>query len=469
MPRKSGARKSWKRDSLEEIDVTFRNCLVYQNGEFVKMDLHVENGIFVDEPSAPFIDATGYYVMPGFVDTHAHIIGTGHKYGYLNLENVRSLEELLETLRQSPEKTIIGRGWSEESLGSRPTKQLLDQIDKPVFLIRRCGHVAIANSALMELIGIWKEDGVFKEKELEEVRKRLPSREDEKFFAIGQKRFLMHGVTFVHSDDLHGLSWANLKDIIKSSKMRLLEKVYFESVSELESFNEFGQLSDRVYVKAVKVFADGSVGARTAWLSVPYADDPENCGMKLLDEEQLERFATLCDEKNVQLCVHAIGDEAVHMVATVFSRHPNHRIIHAQLVKERDLSMLKDSFFSIQPHFAIEDRGLMESALPKDLKALRYPFLLLFERGFKIAFSTDAPVSPEDPKYVIEAALKLGFTKRQAVELYTMAGARMAGLKNLGEIRTNFLADFCLYERDPLLFDEDPVAVYVAGELVHQK
>lgn len=449
--------------------MVLKNCLVYRNGDFIKTDLFVENGIFTDSPSQPVIDASNYFVMPGFVDTHAHVIGTGHKYGYLNLENVRSLEELLEVLREQTTNAIIARGWSEDKLGAKPTRQLLDQFEKPILLIRKCGHVAIANSALMKLTGLWKEDGTFKEKELEALRKNLPVREDEKFFKIGEERFLMHGVTFVHSDDLHGLSWENLKRILQGAKLRILEKVYFESVSELESFDDFGQISDRVIVKAVKVFMDGSVGGRTAWLSVPYSDDPQNFGTKLMDEDELEKFVMLCEKKNVQLCVHAIGDEAVHTVAKVFSKHPNHRVIHAQLVKEEDLPLLKGSFFSIQPHFAIEDKDLVESAIPKQLRALRYPFFALFQKGFKIAFSTDAPVSPEDPKYVIESALKLGFSKKQAIELYTIAGARMAGLKNVGEIKTGFLADFCLYQRNPLLLDDDPVAVYIAGELVYEK
>jgi len=260
-----------------------------------------------------------------------------------------------------------------------------------------------------------------------------------------------------------------LKNILVSSKIRLLEKVHFESPTELERFDDFGVISDRVVVKAVKIFADGSVGGRTAWLSVPYADDPSNFGMKLLSEEEIEIFANLCDRKNVQLCVHAIGDEAVHTAAKVLSRHPNHRIIHAQLVREEDLPLLRYTLFSVQPHFAIEDEKLMESALPKQLKALRYPFKFFFELGFTIAFSSDAPVSPEDPKYVIEKALKLGFTKRQAIELYTIAGAKLAGLDRLGKIETGYLADFCVYERDPLKLDEDPVAVYVAGELVYKR
>ncbi|MCS7175138.1 amidohydrolase [Pseudothermotoga sp.] len=448
--------------------MTLKDCLVYCDGKFVEMDLFIENGIFTNDPTGPIVDLKGYYVMPGFVDSHAHVIGTGHKYGLLNLENVTSLDQLLELLEHQPQNLLIGRGWNEEKLGGRPTRQLLDRIQKPVLLVRRCGHVGVANSALMRSVGIWKEDGFFREKELEDVKKKIPL-EGERFYRIGEERFLMHGVTFVHSDDLHGMEWDKLKGILRGSKIRLFEKIHFESPSKLERFDDFGHISDRVFAKAVKIFADGSVGGRTAWLSVPYADDPNNFGMKLLSEEDIEKFASLCDEKNVQLCVHAIGDEAVHTVAKVLSKHPGHRIIHAQLVREEDLPLLRNTLFSVQPHFAIEDERLMESALPKELKALKYPFSFLFNLGFKIAFSSDAPVSPEDPKYVIEKALKIGFTKQQAIELYTIAGAKLAGLNNLGKIEAGYLADFCIYEREPLKFDEDPVAVYVAGELVYTK
>ncbi|MFN4191049.1 MAG: amidohydrolase family protein, partial [Pseudothermotoga sp.] len=99
----------------------------------------------------------------------------------------------------------------------------------------------------------------------------------------------------------------------------------------------------------------------------------------------------------------------------------------------------------------------------------KYDFLNLFKQGFKISFSTDAPVSPEDPKYVIEKALRMGFSLKEAIELYTVSGARSAGFDNIGEIKEGYVADFAVYERNPLKLEDDPVAVYVSGELVWER
>ncbi|MCX7813861.1 MAG: amidohydrolase, partial [Pseudothermotoga sp.] len=96
-------------------------------------------------------------------------------------------------------------------------------------------------------------------------------------------------------------------------------------------------------------------------------------------------------------------------------------------MNESDLPLLRESYFSIQPHFAFEDQELIEKRIPKELNVLKYDFLNLFKQGYNISFSTDAPVSPEDPKYVIEKALKMGFSLKEAIELYTIAGAKTAG------------------------------------------
>ncbi len=446
-----------------------KGALVYQNGEFVKKDVHIKGRFFVLQSSGPVFDFSGMYLMPGFVDSHAHILGVGHKYGYLNLEQVDSQEKLLDLIKNCNDKVIRARGWSEQVLGGYPDKNLIDQIDKPVVLKRRCGHIAILNKAAMDIVGIHKIDGIFREKELDLVEEKIKDENYEKFFNIGEQKFLQHGVTFVHSDDLHGINWDQLKKVLKNRKIRVLEKLYFASVQDLIDFDEFGDLAERVYVKAVKIFADGSIGGKTAYLSVPYADETQYRGIKLLDSEQIENFAKICLQKKVQLCIHAIGDAAVHEVAKVYQRYPANRIIHAQLVDKDDLPLLRKTYFSVQPHFAFEDQELIEKRIPKNLDVLKYDFLRFLNEGFAISFSTDAPVSPEDPKYVIEKALKMGFNLIQAIELYTVAGAKMAGFENIGQIKEGYIADFAVYERNPLKLEDDPVAVYVSGEPVWER
>ncbi|WP_041446373.1 amidohydrolase [Pseudothermotoga thermarum] len=447
----------------------FKNALIYKEGQFEKSDFFVENGMFVERPSeSSKKNLQGFYVMPGYIDSHAHIIGVGKKYLQLNLENVKSQEEMYELISKCNASVVVGRGWSEEKLKGCPDKRMLDKFDKPVILIRRCGHVAIVNKKAMEIAGIQKEDGIFKEEELEILKSKFPDENYEQYFQVGQNAFLSKGVTFVHSDDLHGISWENLKKVLLGSKIRIFEKLYLPNVDQLENFNEFGRLTERVFVGGVKLFADGSLGGKTAYLSKPYPNSHGYRGTKLIDEDKLRQYAELCKEKRIQLCVHAIGDAAVSEVANVFKDFPNNRIIHVQLIKKEDLEKLRETYISIQPHFAFEDDEIKKSHIPQDLDALTYPFIEMFKMGLKIGFSSDAPVSPEDPKYVIEAALKLGFSPKECVDLYTTANAQMVKIP-LGKIEPGYMADFAIYERNPMKFEDDPVAVYVAGELVWEK
>lgn len=449
--------------------MVLKNALVYQNGEFIKKDLYIQEKFFALNSSGPFLHLSGMYLMPGFVDSHAHVLGVGHKYGYLNLEDMDSQEKLFDVIRNCNDTIIKGRGWSEQVLGGYPDWKLINQINKPIVLKRRCGHVAVLNKAAMDIVGIYKPDGVFKEKELDVVEDKLKDEDPEKFFTLGEDQFLKHGVTFVHSDDFHGVSWEQLKKMLMKARIRIFEKLYFASVEDLIQFDEFGDLTEKAHVKGVKIFADGSLGGKTAYLSVSYPDEEQYRGIRLLETDKIEDFARICSEKKVQLSVHAIGDAAVHQVATVYQRYPGNRIIHAQLVNRDDLPLLKESYFSIQPHFAFEDQELIVKRIPKDLDVLKYDFLNLFKQGFKISFSTDAPVSPEDPKYVIEKALRMGFSLKEAIELYTVSGARSAGFDNIGEIKEGYVADFAVYERNPLKLEDDPVAVYVSGELVWER
>ncbi|HEY8541891.1 MAG TPA: amidohydrolase family protein, partial [Pseudothermotoga sp.] len=271
--------------------MVLKNVLVYQNGEFVKKDLHVEGKFFVSNSSGLIFDFSGMYLMPGFVDSHAHILGVGHKYGYLNLEQIDSQEKLLNLIKNCNDAVIKGRGWSEQILGGYPDKNLLDQINKPVILKRRCGHIAVLNKAAMSVVRIYKNDGIFKENELDLIEEKLKDENPEKFFKIGEQKFLEHGVTFVHSDDLHGISWDQLKKILMNSRIRIFEKLYFPTINDLIEFDDFGDLTEKVYVKGVKIFADGSLGGKTAYLSLPYPDEVQYRGVKLLDSDQIENFA----------------------------------------------------------------------------------------------------------------------------------------------------------------------------------
>ena len=208
---------------------------------------------------------------------------------------------------------------------------------------------------------------------------------------------------------------------------------------------------------------DGSLGAKTAYISGKYEDGSK--GMKLLDDGTVKRYLQFCDESGLLLNIHAIGDLAVHDLLKLLKDHPGHRIIHSQFIFEEDIPFAKRVSFSVQPHFFYEDQELLKGL---KIKGLKYPFLKMYEYGIDVSFSSDSPVSPCDPKYVLESALRMGFDLPTSIELYTYAGARQVGVKT-GRIEPGFKADFAVYERDPTKLDEDPLMVFVNGEMVWKK
>lgn len=428
-----------------------KNALFWDGKTYRKSDLFVEDGKFSFSSGGPTLDVGGFFLVPGFVDSHAHLVGTGLSCAMISFSR---WEEFFDSKVEG--ETVLGRGWEEF-----PPKEILtrlDEIDKPVFLFRKCGHVVLLNKKAMELFGTRER---FLKEDLEEVYRFLFRGEIQRFFDIGESEFLKHGVTFVQSDDLHGVDLKTLKETLKRSKIRVFEKLNLK-IHEI-SLECFGTIGDRVYVKGVKVFADGSLGAKTAYISGEYEDGTN--GLLLVSKEELEEYAKFCSKNGLLLNVHAIGDEALSVVLDVLTKYPGHRVIHAQLVREEDLERSKNVSFSVQPHFFFEDQKLLKNLR---VKALMYPFYEMFKRGLLVAFSSDSPVSPCDPKYVAEHALKMGFSREETFYLLTEAGARQVGVPT-GKIAPGFLADFCLYERDPLLFEDDPVAVFVGGELVKTK
>ncbi|KHC94001.1 hypothetical protein Mc24_00465 [Thermotoga sp. Mc24] len=426
-----------------------KGALVWSGKEFVQKDLFVENGEFVEKSSEPVIDAKGYFLVPGFVDSHAHVVGTG--FSKLSVQ-FNDWDELFE--RDLTGEVVVGRGWFEEPDGS--VVERLDRIEVPVFLIRRCGHKAFLNKKAMEVLGVEERYLV---ENLEKIYEYVFKEKMAEFYRVGEEEFLKHGVTFVQSDDLYGVSVERLLSIIKHSRIRLFEKLKPKDLKP----EHFGDLNERVHVKGVKVFMDGSLGAKTALISGEYDDGTQ--GVQLLTEERLEELSRFCDEHDLILNVHAIGDRAVSLVLDVLERHRGHRIIHAQFVQEKDLQRAKNTTFSVQPHFFFEDQPLLEKV---KVNALHYPFYRMFKAGVSISFSSDSPVSPCDPKYIAEHALKMGFSRGETFYLMTEAGASQVGIKT-GRIEAGYRADFCLYERDPLLFEDDPVAVFVEGVKIYEK
>ncbi len=363
----------------------------------------------------------GYHLFPCFVDTHIHLISLGLKKLTHDLE-----EESLQDLLSIPREKLIARGWVE-----RPPQELIDSYDFPVALIRRCGHKAVLNKKAMEILGFEKPE--IYEEDVERIYELFQFEDYKKAFQLAEEELFSYGVSYVHSDDLHGLSYNELVDILKNAKIKVYEKL---SVKAPKAWM-FKKVSPRAEISAIKLYADGSVGARTAFMKKPYKYTQDN-GVFLLDDDTLERVFEFGKKHNVEVTVHVIGDGALERLTPYFEKYPGNRIIHAQFIPEELIPKLKNTKFSVQPHFYFEDTQILRFV---ETDSLKYPFLKLHRQGYDISFSSDAPVSPADPRYVIEHALKMGFSKEEAFLLYTKGSV-----------------DTCVYEvPDPI--NSYPVAI----------
>ena len=430
------------------MNFLLRNGQVYsvESRSFSKRDISIVDGRLAPLPArdSRIIDLDGAYVYPGLVDSHAHFLGTGLQEIVVNLEECSSLSNLEALLKQDRE-IVRARGWDQELLGFMPVRSLLDGItSRPAIIVRRCGHIATVNTEairrfdLEELHGLDGTDvelGIFKERALDELNSRAALTKEETDIALrkASERFLKHGVTSVHSDDLHGVELETLLDIMnKVDDIRVFEKIRVTSPEELSMIEESRtRETDFFKVISAKIYLDGSLGARTAALISPYSDSVDTSGILYMNSNELKRIVQKADIMGIQLCVHVIGDRALDVALDAFegslSRELLHRLIHVQIASARQIDTIAEIGMaaSIQPIFSNSDRLIAPLRLGPTRIKDAYPFREMKKAGIKIAVSTDSPVESTAtiPNFV---AADEFFSRGDSIYMYSRAGHVLA-------------------------------------------
>ena len=442
------------------------------------------------------IDAKGKSVLPGLVDCHVHMAAFGRFLQSLDLRDATSVVELKRKLREyadrHPEKTwILGGRWDQERFAEKryPTRWDLDEVvsDRPVFLIRVCGHVGVANSKALRLAGVTKSttveggrvdldaasgepNGILRENALELVWKAVPKpsvRELEEACLLACRKAVENGLTGVH--------W-----IINSpEEIRIVHRLYVEGKLPLrvyfgvpvEFLDELVALglptgfgSDMIKIGFVKILADGSLGARTAALKEPYADMPGTKGMMLYSQRRLNRLVLEAHRAGLQLAVHAIGDYAVEAVLKAFSkalrRYPRkdrrHRVEHCSVLNPRLVRRMKrlGLIASVQPHFVVSDFWVVDR-VGRERARWVYAFKTLVREGMVVASGSDCPVEPINPFLGVWAAVarksfvEERLTLEEALKTYTL-NAAFASFeeKDKGSIEVGKFADLTVVDGD---------------------
>lgn len=471
-----------------------------------------------DRKSAPGIeiDLHGLFAMPGFIDSHTHFRIGGASLREIDLRNVKSEAQFSDAVRKHAEshsagEWITGGNWDHESWDSKrlPTKALVDSFTPatPVFLNRHDTHMALVNSYVLRLAGFDRNtpnppggiiardengepNGILKDAAREIALKLTPEPPvdrlmDDARMAMGHANSL--GVTSVNEigpeRDLN--TYRSLKEL-RELTARIYQVLPISDYSKLIDSNiKVPSGDDWIQVGGLKGFADGSLGAGTAWFFDPYEDDRNNCGFPsdTLSCGKLEKWALEADRNHLQLAFHAIGDRAVNAVLDIFERisgiNPpwdrRFRIEHAQHVLPEDFARMKrlNVVASVQPYHCADDGQWALGKIGAKRGKTTYAFNTMVTEGIPMAFGTDWPVSTLSPIEGIAAAVtretidgrnpggwvpEQKISVDQALRAYTQGSAYASfseGRK--GTLEIGKLADMVVLSANPFLVPPESI------------
>ena len=427
-------------------------------------------------------DLSGYFLLPSFIDSHAHLLGIGFNAVFPSLSGLKSILEVEALVRSVESPMVLLRGWDEELLGVFPDRQVLDGIDseRPLVLTRKCGHCACANSQAVEVFHLDRWDrvdssdigrGILKERALGAITEESVLTETllSRILTAGSDLCLSNGVTTIHTDDLGHAEYWGLRSLLRTHQgVRVYEKLLPRSKSDFTEWMDrpqefFGDYGDHLRIRTVKLLLDGSLGARTAYLSAPYEGERDYCGVVCYTPDELDRYVRGCEKNGLSLCIHVIGDAALEMALKSFERcapsdNPlRHRLIHLQMASRDQIRRIKrqNLWVSLQPIFYDSDVVLAPKALGEQrYRALGYPFTALYEEGVAIALSTDAPVEKADPWENIRSALRF-FPFQEVYQMYTFRSAQSGFEEERnGNIRKGAYADALLFDKNPFVLNQ---------------
>jgi len=460
------------------------------------------------------LDLEGSALLPGFVDSHIHLFDWALGLQRLQLSGLDSREALLSVLQEaahntSPDEWIIGQGWNESRWPQPvfPVARDLDRIspENPVILWRCDLHLAVINSRAMEIAGIdantpnpihgvidrdegGNPTGILRESAIDLVRAAIPDPSpDEVDHALETAMPILHelGITGVHDfrlmDGSDGpLAFAAYQRLHENGRlpMRIWMQIAGNALKNAIGLGlRTGFGDDFLRVGHLKLFADGSQGARTAWMLEPYQETGE-LGMPLMPIEELEETIAIAQQSGIAVAIHAIGDRAIEELLQIFERisppaNPSsqvsipHRVEHVQNIRPEQVQRFAALGLcaSIQPIHLPDDIAMFDVTVG-ELGRHGYPTRMLIEAGIPVIFGSDAPVASPNPFLGLHAAITrqrvdgtpaAGWYPAQRIDLpaaldaYTINPARITGREQmLGRIAPGYLADLIAVTSDCL-------------------
>jgi predicted amidohydrolase YtcJ len=452
-------------------------------------------------------DMGGRVVMPGMIDAHGHVMALGFRGLEIDLSNTRSLTQAQEAIRNYARGNgnrpwVIGGGWNQEAwgLGRFPTAAELDVAvgDKPVLLERADGHAVWANTAAMKAAGITAKTvapaggriemvngqpgGVFVDAaaSLFDKAKPKPSpRERNAAFLKAQDTLLSNGITATADMGTSVEDWEVFRRMGDIGQLRVRIMSYAAGLEPALTIAGAGPTpwlyGDRLRMGGIKLYADGALGSRGAWLKAPYSDAPGQRGLSFLSDTTLLNLMSRGAMDGFQFAIHAIGDQAnrqvLDAIAEIGSSYKDDRrwrIEHAQVIDPADLPALGRNgiIASMQPVHATGDRTMAEARLGPARLTGAYAWATVLKDGGRLAFGSDYPVESPNPFIGWAAAFtredaqgqppggwrpEERVTREQAWKAFT-TDAAYAGFAEtkFGGLLPGQRADFIVVDRDPV-------------------
>ena len=458
------------------------------------------------------VDAGGKRLVPGFNDAHVHFLDGGASLAAVQLNDATSVAEFVRRIGKfaasSPKgEWILEGNWDETKWtpAALPTRQEIDAVtpDNPVTVWRYDGHMLVANTRALALAGITaatpdppggvivrdaagQPTGALKDAATDLMYRVIPEptrAQRRKGIERALAEAAAHGVTSVQDMFVNYGTVSVYAELLREGKLTV--RVYaapgisaVEDEARLGIGHAFG--SPELRIGALKTFADGSLGSRTAFFFDPFDDQPTNRGILREDMQpasKIHDWLMRADETSLQLFTHAIGDAGISAILDLYKdidaahghRDRRWRIEHAQHMAAKDFERFRELnvIASVQPYHAIDDGRWAEARIGHDRASRTYAFRTFLDHGVRLAFGTDWPVAPLNPLLTLYAATTRAtldgkhpdgwfpeqkLTIQEAIAAHTMGSAYAEFQDTIkGSIETGKLADFVLLSEDVLL------------------
>ena len=492
-------------------------------------------------PELPRTDLGGGWALPGFNDSHLHLLDVGRGLASVDLFGASGPADIaarcaafVRAHAVPPGQAVYGNGWNQDLFAgphALPTRADLDAVvpDHPLLLDRVCGHIMLCNTAALRAAGITSQtpdppgggidrgpggepNGLLRDNAVALVRPLLPA--ETPAACAGRWRAALahaaaHGLTSVQTCDVRSRDWPTVLaaleelDAQDALPLRLTLQCAMDTPEDLQALWDAGYRpgahGKRWKIGPLKLFLDGSLGARTAWLRGGYADAPGAHGLCCLPMAEALALARKADAAGMQVVAHAIGDGAMEEMLDIIETlnaprgcaNPlRHGVVHCQVTAPGQWDRLAalGAGALVQPIFLDYDHTIVTARCGAALAGTSYAFGDAVRRGLPVSYGTDAPVESLDPLRNLYAAVtrrplsggapwqpQQAVTRAQALFCYTQGSAWQEFAEaEKGRLAPGFLADFTVLDRDYFTVPEADIprlrvqATVTGGQVVYR-